>query len=547
MEKRKILIVGGGSAGWMAAAYLNGALNRRGNDHRVDIELLESPDTPRISVGEATIPSMRHLLAAIGIDEMEFMRVTEGTFKQSIKYVNWVHNDNSFYHHPFSSLRTHPIDYAGSNWLRSDRSVPFMETCSIQPLICEWGRAPVMFGEWRMGARLNYAYQMNAQKFADYLRDFSTARGVVHTKANMAQVKKHANGDIASVTTDKGQEITADIFVDCTGFRSLLLEKEMGVGYEDFGKYLLCDRAVTMHVPYDTHYPGMVRPYTTATALSNGWIWDIPMQTRRSIGYVHSSAFIDEEAAEREMRAYQGGNTDDLPCRFIPFKAGRRHQQWQGNCVAIGLSGGFIEPLESTGLYLSDLGAVLLAEHFPWRREDQEMLAARYNRLMTNRYYEILDFINMHYCLTKRTDTEFWRTVQEREHITDRLQAKFDYWRRKPPSPHDFQDQNFAAMLGQDASALPPIGSGLQDARAPVDTGGLWNHESYECILYGMEFLQKECDQWFGERRPPTQVNPAILQRLQMARQMLPPHELWLQQALGMQDYPKAAPPKGWI
>ncbi|RUO56066.1 tryptophan halogenase family protein [Pseudidiomarina homiensis] len=547
MEKRKILIVGGGSAGWMAAAYLNGALNRRGNDHRVDIELLESPDTPRISVGEATIPSMRHLLAAIGIDEMEFMRVTEGTFKQSIKYVNWVHNDNSFYHHPFSSLRAQPIDYAGSDWLRSDRSVPFMETCSIQPLVCEWGRAPVMFGEWRMGARLNYAYQMNAQKFADYLRDFSTARNVVHTMANMAEVKKHANGDIASVTTDKGQEITADIFVDCTGFRSLLLEKEMGVGYEDFGKYLLCDRAVTMHVPYDTHYPGMVRPYTTATALSNGWIWDIPMQTRRSIGYVHSSAFIDEEAAEREMRAYQGGNTDDLPCRFIPFKAGRRHQQWQGNCVAIGLSGGFIEPLESTGLYLSDLGAVLLAEHFPWRREDQEILAARYNRLMTNRYYEILDFINMHYCLTKRTDTEFWRTVQEREHITDRLQAKFEFWRHKPPSAHDFQDQNFAALVGQADGALPPLGSGLMDARSPVDTGGLWNHESYECILYGMEFLQEECDQWFGERRPPTQVNPAILQRLQMARQMLPPHELWLQRALGMKDYPTAARPKGWV
>ncbi|WP_258807169.1 tryptophan halogenase family protein [Pseudidiomarina sp. CB1] len=547
MEKRKILIVGGGSAGWMAAAYLNGALNRRGNDHRVDIELLESPDTPRISVGEATIPSMRHLLAAIGIDEMEFMRVTEGTFKQSIKYVNWVHNDNSFYHHPFSSLRAQPIDYAGSDWLRSDRSVPFMETCSIQPLVCEWGRAPVMFGEWRMGARLNYAYQMNAQKFADYLRDFSTARNVVHTMANMAEVKKHANGDIASVTTDKGQEITADIFVDCTGFRSLLLEKEMGVGYEDFGKYLLCDRAVTMHVPYDTHYPGMVRPYTTATALSNGWIWDIPMQTRRSIGYVHSSAFIDEEAAEREMRAYQGGNTDDLPCRFIPFKAGRRHQQWQGNCVAIGLSGGFIEPLESTGLYLSDLGAVLLAEHFPWHREDQEILAARYNRLMTNRYYEILDFINMHYCLTKRTDTEFWRTVQEREHITDRLQAKFEFWRHKPPSAHDFQDQNFAALVGQADGALPPLGSGLMDARSPVDTGGLWNHESYECILYGMEFLQEECDQWFGERRPPTQVNPAILQRLQMARQMLPPHELWLQRALGMKDYPTAARPKGWV
>ncbi|RUO59414.1 tryptophan halogenase family protein [Pseudidiomarina insulisalsae] len=542
MTKRKILIVGGGSAGWMTAAYLNGALNRRGEDHRVDIELLESPDTPRISVGEATIPSMRHLLAVVGVNELDFMRATEATFKQSIKYVNWVHNDNSFYHHPFSSLRAQPIDYAGSDWLRSDRSVPFMETCSIQPLVCEWGRAPQMFGEWRMGARLNYAYQMNAQKFADYLRDFSNARGVRHIMANMQQVEKHANGDIRAVITDQGETLGADLFIDCTGFRSLLLEQEMGVGFEDFGKYLLCDRAVTMHVPYETHYPGMVRPYTTATALSNGWIWDIPMQSRRSIGYVHSSAFIDKEAAEKEMRAYQGNNTENLPCRFIPFKAGRRHQQWQGNCVAIGLSGGFIEPLESTGLYLSDLGAVLLAEHFPWHQDDMKPLANRYNRLMTNRYYEILDFINMHYCMTKRTDTEFWRTVQQREHITDRLLAKLDFWRSKPPSMHDFQDQFFPGMP---TAAAAGVDSG--DTRPPIDTGGLWNHESYECILYGMEFLQQECDKWFGTGRPPTRVNPAILQRLQMARQMLPPHELWLQRVLGMAEYRPAGTPAGWV
>lgn len=543
MQKRKILIVGGGSAGWMTAAYLNGALNQRGESPRVTIELLESPDTPRISVGEATIPSMRHLLAVVGVDELEFMRVTEATFKQSIKYVNWVHNDNSFYHHPFSSMRTQPIDYAGQNWLMSDRSIPFMETCSIQPLVCEWGRAPQMFGQWQMGARLNYAYQMNAQKFADYLCDFSVARGVRHTLANLSAVQKHENGYIKSVLTDQGQTLEADVFVDATGFRALLLEKEMGVGFEDFGKYLLCDRAVTMHLPYDNYYPGSVRPYTTATALSNGWIWDIPMQTRRSIGYVHASAFIDEAAAEREMRAYQGPGCEDEPCRFIPFKAGRRHEQWAGNCIAIGLSGGFIEPLESTGLYLSDLGAVLLAEHFPWRNEDMPRLAARYNRLMTNRYYEILDFINMHYCMTKRTDTDFWRTVQDRQHITDRLLAKLDFWRTKPPSSHDFQDQWFAGMASSDTAAA----GAFTDSRAPVDTGGLWNHESYECILYGMEFLQAECDQWFGKQRPPTKVHPMILQRLQMARQMLPPHEMWLQRALGMADYPTAMRPKGWV
>lgn len=541
MQKPKLVIVGGGSAGWMTAAYLNGALNRRGEDPRVEITLLESPDTPRISVGEATIPSMRHLLAVVGVDEMEFMKVTEATFKQSIKYVNWVHNDNSFYHHPFSSMRLQPIDYAGRDWLQSDRSIPFMETCSVQPLVCEWGRAPQMFGEWRMGARLNYAYQMNAQKFADYLRDFSTARGVTHISANMAAVSKHPNGDIAAVTTDQGQRLEADLFVDCTGFRALLLEQQMGVGYQDFKQFLLCDRAVTMHVPYDRFYPGMVRPYTTATALSNGWIWDIPMQSRRSIGYVHSSDFINEADAEKEMRAYQGPGCEDLPCRFIPFKAGRRLQQWQGNCVAIGLSGGFIEPLESTGLYLSDLGAVLLAEHFPWRREDQAVLAERYNRLMANRYFEILDFINMHYCLTKRTDTEFWRTVQQKEHITERLQAKFEFWRHKPPSAHDFQDQWFMQMPTE------AIAGAQQDQRPVTDTGGLWNHESYECIMYGMDALRDECDQWFGTQRPPTKVHPAIMQRLKMAHQMLPPHALWLQRVLGMAEYPTATKPAGWV
>jgi tryptophan halogenase len=543
MKKRKLLIVGGGSAGWMAAAYLNGALNRRGEQPRVDIEVLESPDIPRISVGEATIPSMRHLLAVVGVDEMEFMKATEATFKQSIKYTNWLHLDNSFYHHPFSSLRVQPIDRAGMDWLQSDRSVPFMETCSAQVKVCEWGRAPLTLGPWNLGPRLNYAYQMNAQKFADYLRDFSTVRGVVHTQENMVAVDKHANGHIKAVRTDKGRVIEADLVVDSTGFRGLLIEGEMGVPVESCSQFLLNDRAVTMHIPYDRFYPGMVRPYTTATALSNGWIWDIPMQTRRSVGYVHASAFISKEQAEREMRAYQGPGCEDLPCRFVDFKVGRRHKIWAGNVIAIGLAGGFIEPLESTGLYLSDLGAVLLAEHFPWHDDGMEQLASRYNRLMSNRFYEILDFINMHYCLTQRSDTDYWRTVQQPEHITDRLKAKFEMWKVKPPTAHDFQDQWFNGMTQQQQAA----GLCDSDCRPAVDTGGLWNHESYECILYGMEFMRAECDRWFGNARPPTQVHPGILQRLQLFHQQLPPHALWLQRQLGMAEYPTAAKPAGWV
>lgn len=164
------------------------------------------------------------------------------------------------------------------------------------------------------------------------------------------------------------------------------------------------------------------------------------------MGYVHSSQFISEDDAEAELRAYQGKGTEDISVRSVPFKVGRRHQLWKANCVAIGLSGGFIEPLESTGLYLSDLGAVLLAEHWPANKASVQNLADRYNRLMANRYYEILDFINMHYCLTKRTDTAFWREVQKPERINPRLQAKLAMWKTKPPTAHDFEDQWFNGM-----------------------------------------------------------------------------------------------------
>jgi tryptophan 7-halogenase len=540
MKKPKVLIVGGGSAGWMTAAYLNGALNQRGEKPAVEICLIESPDIPRISVGEATIPSIRHLLAVAGIDELAFMKATDATFKQSIKYVNWLNNDNSFYHHPFSSMRVKPLDKAGSDWLKSDRSIPFMETCSAQPILCELGLAPRMLGQWDMGAPLNYAFHLNAQKFADYLRDFSVSRGVQHVYANVQQVNLKAEQQIGAVVTDSAGEFSADLFIDCSGFKALLIEGALGVGFEDLSPWLLCDRAITMHVPYDTFYPGQVRPYTTATAMSNGWIWDIPMQHQRSVGYVHASAFISAEQAERELRAYQGIGCEQLPTRTVQFKVGRRKQHWFGNCIAIGLSGGFIEPLESTGLYLGDLGVVLLAEHFPHQAEQMATLAARYNRIMTNRYYEILDFINMHYCLTQRTDSEFWREVSQPHRINDRLAAKFEYWRAKPPTPHDYQDPAFWGYPNQ------AIASASSLLLPPVDTGELWNHESYECILYGMDFLRQECEQWYGQVRPVPRVHPAIMMRLQMARQKIPPHALWLQKVLAMQQYQTAAKPAGW-
>jgi tryptophan halogenase len=533
MTARRLLIVGGGSSGWMTAAYLNAVLGGEGQEP-VDISLIESPDVPRIGVGEATIPSINHILSAIGIDEFEFIKRVDGTYKQAIKYVNWLDGQGESYYHAFGRYRPSPVDSLSLDWLMSDRSVPYSETISAQPVICDSCLAPKTFGDLDLGTSFKYAFHMNALKFADYLCEIATSRGVHHYLDHVVDIEMAESGDISAVQTKSGKRIEADLFVDCTGFAGLLIEKKLGVDWVDFSQYQLCDRALTIQVPYEHNYPGYIRPNTLATAASAGWIWEIPLQTRRAWGYVHASEFVSEDDAEKELRAFVGPLADDFPTRLVPFKVGYRSKSWAKNCIAIGLSAGFIEPLESTGLYLSDLAVVMATEHFPYR-DDMAPLAYRFNRIMANRFHEILDFINMHYCLTRRTDTEFWREVQRPERINDRLKAKLDFWRLKPPSFADFEDQFFP---GQPDNPLPS--GGLPgDHRSPVDTAGVFALSSYEPILYGMDFLSAECDLWFGADRPPSQVPQRLVERLHMAQQKLPPHDVWLKRVVGMPDYPK--------
>ncbi|MEX2496697.1 MAG: tryptophan halogenase family protein [Woeseia sp.] len=531
MTAKKVLVVGGGSAGWSAAAYLNAALNRDG-EKTAAISLLESPDAPRIGVGDATIPNINHILSVIGIDEREFMANVDGTFKQSIRYVSWLEGRGESYHHPFSRYRRMPVDTSGRDWLMSDRSIPFMETVSAQPVICEMGLAPKPLNSVETSEPLIYAFHLNAIKFADYLCRHSKARGITHYQDDLIDAEIDERGNINAILTRSGRRIEADLFIDSTGFASLLIEKKLGVGFTDCAQYLLCDRAVTIHVPYEQHYPGYVLPYTTATALSAGWVWDIPLQNARSLGYVHCSSFISEEDAERELRSFEGAHVEKLPSRIEKFRVGMREKAWAGNCIAIGPAGGFIEPLESTGLYLSHLASVVLAEYFP-RDDDMAPMAMRFNRIMANRYYEILDFINMHYCLSRRSDSEFWREIRKPARVTDRLRAKLNYWQTKPPSSSDFEDQFFP---GQPDC---PLASGGHpgDHRSPIDTGALWNHESYEAILYGMDWLNAESTAWFGSSRPPPHMSPHLLERLRSAPARLPLHDVWLQQAAGMGRY----------
>lgn len=540
---RRVVIIGGGSAGWMTASYLNGALNAQGREKNIDITLIESPDIPRISVGEATVPSIHHMLEVIGINEIDFMKATDATFKQSIKYVNWLENNGSNYHHPFSRATPGPIDRTGQNWMESLRDIPFMETVSAQTIISEINLAPKSPGSEAFSRPFKYAFHFDAQLFADYLRDFSVPLGVTHVLANMQDAKVGENGLISHVNLDTGASVEGDIFIDCTGFKSLLIEKAMGVGFDDYSQWLLCDQAVVAQFPYEDYFPGTIRPYTTCTAQSAGWIWDTPTQTRRSIGYVHSSDFISEGDAKAELLRYQDADLKDYETRLIKFKVGQRQKAWAGNCIAIGLAGGFIEPLESTGLFLCELAAVTLAEYFPYRDEDMPALSFRFNRVLSNRYYEVLDFINLHYCLTRRNDTAFWREVQKPERINDRLKAKLAHWQIKSPTQSDFEDQSFFGYnYNRPASEDPAI-----DSRPPVDTASLWNHASYEAILFGMDFRGPEFAEKFGDNRNPARVVNFVVDKLQDAPKMLAPHRLWLHKILGMPAWETKMRPDGWL
>ena len=327
---KRIVIVGGGSTGWMAAAYLDAALNQP-HFRVADITLLESPDVPRIGVGEATIPSIRHVLATIGIDEIEFLKRVDGTYKHAIKYVDWLDGRGESYYHAFGRRRLKPIDRSAEQWLRSDRSLPFSETVSAQPVLCENCIGPHPYPGDGPAPPFAYAFHMNALKFADYLCEIATARGVTHYLDTMTDVDIDDRGMIRSVKTSGGLQIQGDLFIDCTGFAALLIEKQLDVDWIDCSQWLLNDRAVTIQVPYETNYPGYVRPNTLATAVSSGWIWEIPLQTRRAWGYVFSSAYRNDDDAERELRAHIGSFADSCAARFVPFRVGYRARSWVKN------------------------------------------------------------------------------------------------------------------------------------------------------------------------------------------------------------------------
>ena len=437
---RQIVIVGGGSAGWLTAAVI-AAEHHSTSAAALQVTLLESPGIAPIGVGEGTWPTMRDTLRRIGVSETDFMRACDASFKQGSRFDGWVSGAaGEHYFHPFVL----PQGYTETNlieaWLQRHADIPFADLVSFQPHLCAHGKAPKQRTTPEYAAVANYAYHLDAGKFGLFLRQHCTERlGVKHLLDDVVGVSSHDNGDIASLQTKGHGALAGDLFVDCTGMPSLLLGQHYGVALVSQQHVLFNDRALALQIPYhEENSP--IASQTISTAQSSGWIWDIGLPTRRGVGHVYSSSHISDDAAELELRRYvsrSGGPKDIATPRKLSFKPGYRAKFWHRNCVAIGLSAGFIEPLEASALALVELSAALLSDEMPATREAMDISARRFNDCFSYRWERVIDFLKLHYVLSQRTDSDFWRDNVRAESTPERLRDLLTLWRHQPPSRHD--------------------------------------------------------------------------------------------------------------
>ena len=444
---RSIAIVGGGTAGWMTAATLAKLL---GTDY-ASITLVESDEIGIIGVGEATIPQMSTFNRMLGIDEDEYVRRTMGSFKLGIQFVNWGRIGHRYFH-PFG---TYGVNMEGVSfhafWLKlhlnGEAETP--DDWSIQAKAGEQGKfmRPIDAGNSPL-SNIAYAFHFDAGLYARYLRDFATERGVVRQEGKVVGVdQRPEDGFVEAVTLEDGRRIEADLFIDCSGFRGLLIEQTLEAGYVDWSHWLPCDRAIA--VPCES-VEG-ITPYTRSTAHESGWQWRIPLQHRTGNGHVFSSAHMTDEKATEILLANLDGKPLAAP-RIVPFKTGHRKRFWVKNVVAIGLSSGFMEPLESTSIWLIQSGIARLMAMFPDRSFAQTNID-RYNRVLINEFEEIRDFLILHYKATDRDDSPFWdycRTMPIPDRLTEKIRIFEEYGRNFRDGEELFNDTSwFAVMFGQ--------------------------------------------------------------------------------------------------
>jgi tryptophan halogenase len=499
---KKIVIVGGGTAGWLTAGVI-AAKHKSRMPAGFSVTLVESPNTPVIGVGEGTWPTLRATLSRIGVSETELFRECDAAFKQGARFAGWTTGaaDDAYYHplvlpQSFSELNLVP------HWLAQANGKSFCDAVCPQGRICDAGLAPKTVATAEYDAIVNYAYHLDAGKFVPFLQRHCCEKlGVRHVLADVQRATFTNDGDIRSIVTEQAGEIEGDLFVDCSGFRSLLIGKELGVPFKSCSDVLFCDTAMAIQVPYqDASTP--IASQTIATAQSAGWIWDIGLPSRRGIGHVYSSGHISDDEAERELRAYIGPAGKDLPARKIPIQGGHRETFWKRNCVAVGLAAGFLEPLEASAIVLVELSAKIIAEQMPACREVMDVVASRFNETTLYRWGRIIDFLKLHYAISKRRDTAFWRDNVDPATIPDRLKNLLELWRYQSPWFHGEFDR----------------------------VEEVFPSASYQYVLYGMGYhTEVERDALTGEARIAERALRENAVQTERLRSSLPRHRDLLQ------------------
>ncbi len=453
-----ITIVGGGTAGWLAASILHAALNGRNEGPGINITLIESPSIPTVGVGEATTVSMGVTLGLLKVDEKDFIKRCNGSFKGAVKFSNWDHdkdgNPTTFFH-PFEApgyLYGMHLAYYYNKVAKKGGQPSFVHSVVPSLAMIEQFKAPRTFDAKDFnGGAIPYAYHMDATLVAAYLGEYAAGLGIKHIRDDVDAVNLDERGWVKSLSLREGGEHPIEFVIDCTGFRGLIINETLKEPFLPYGDWLLCDRALALQIPHAED--GRIAPYTSSTGLDSGWMWNVPLYTRLGTGYVFSSQFATDQEATDEYLAHLGLTDSGLEPKVLPMRIGRSRRNWVNNCLAIGLAGGFIEPLESTSIHFTQMAIRWFIDHFP----DKAMspaLADAYNKLTTNLYEDIRDFITMHYLTSNRTDTPFWLASRNDVKVSDSLCERLDLWKHKIPSALDinerytmFENWNYICIL----------------------------------------------------------------------------------------------------
>lgn len=465
---QKIVIIGGGTAGWMSATYLAKSLN-----FKVDITVIESADHGPIGVGEATIPTIKtEFFDRLGIPEEEWMPKLGGTFKLGIKYANWKtpkEAGGDHYYHVFGEIPLIDEVPLSSVWtkqyLEGKTKKPFAEACFASSVAFDHHLSPRLMDGTKVQ---HYAYHFDALLLAKFLKEWATSRGIHHIVDKLQTATQDEEGNIAAVIGESGQHYHADLFIDCSGFAGFLIDKVFKEPLVSFSDCLLTDRAIAVNLPEDSAREG-IRSYTSATALKAGWVWEIPLFTRSGNGYVYSSQFISDDEAANELRQHFGNRISEGNMRPIKFQSRRHQRSWVKNCVTIGLASSFLEPLESSTIYFIYAALYQLIKCFPQKKIDP-VLRDKFNHKVNYMVDDNRDFIAMHFKTAQREDSDFWRVNKYETKIPESLETILKKHKSGLPIKRPTVDNS---------NIYPTFKSLFQN---------FWTETNYQCILSGVGY-----------------------------------------------------------